>query len=428
MEGEEIIDSENNNEIVIEDLNGYLMHISDMRKAIKEDEGQGSDAKKLFFRGQANCNWDIVPGIFRENYLAYESELINDACLRNPSEFRQLDTDFEKLAKLQHYGLPTRLLDVTSNPLVALYFACQPYQEYNEVDNAVSKADGIVLFSRTYGKGCNDLEVSVISHLANMEITGDTTLNKLLEELEDKRIYSTKAAKDCREGQYKSLIAILQDNYFVISNMNNERLVRQSGLFLLVVKYNIILQENNVGESAIQRAKSSAKSDFNPKAFRISSDKKEEILEELDFYNINEGSLFPELEHQMTYIKNFQVNRTFLDIGSFAKVDDEYGNGKERLTVEQKEIGEQELMKIIDKVLTGSVNPIMHDDCKVAIIENLSVDWYYLEVVLSKIRVALTEVLYKYTAQRVFAKQMATRIVDAILSEILTATNDSAQS
>ena len=89
-----------------------------------------------------------MPGIFRENYLSYESELINGAYLRNPSEFRQLDTDFEKLAKLQHYGLPTRLLDVTSNPLVALYFACQPYQEFNEVDNSIIKPDGAVLFQR----------------------------------------------------------------------------------------------------------------------------------------------------------------------------------------------------------------------------------------------------------------------------------------
>ncbi len=408
----------NENEIVIEDLNSYLEHISTMRKAIKDEEGQVADLQKFFFRGQANCNWDVVPGIFRENYLSYESELINGAYLRNPSEFRQLNTDFEKLAKLQHYGLPTRLLDVTSNPLVALYFACQPYQEFNEVDNSIIKPDGAVLFSRAYSKGCNDLEVSVISHLANMEINGDTTLKTLLEELEDKRIYSIKSAKDCREGQYKSLIEILQNNYFVVSNMNNERLVRQSGLFLLIGKYNIIFNNRDVGQSVIQVARSSAKADFDKAVFRIPVDKKVEILEELDFYNINEGALFPELEHQMTYVKNFQLSKTFLETGSFAKVDTDYKNPAEQLPVEQKELTEQEIAEIIEKVLTKSVNKLLHDECKLAIMENLSVDWYRREVVLSKIKIALTEVLCKYNMIRADAKRIATSIVDNIVSEI----------
>jgi len=408
----------NDNEIVVEDLNSFLMHISTMRKAIKDEEGQNSDAQKFFFRGQSNSNWDVVPGIFRENYLSYESELISGAFLRNPSEFRKLDTDFEKLAKLQHYGLPTRLLDVTSNPLVALYFACQPYQEYSEVDNSIIKPDGVVLFSRSYSKSCNDLEVSVISHLANMEVNGNTTLNTLLEELEDKRIYSSKSAKDCRDGQYKSLIEILQNNYFVVSNMNNERLIRQSGLFLLVGKYNIILQDKDIGQSVIQVAKSSAKSDFDLTVFRIPEDKKEEILEELDFYNINEGALFPELEHQMTYVKKFQLSKTLLETGSFAKVDTEHKNRGVQLQIEQKEITEQEIIEIIEKVLTESVNRALHEECKLAIIENLSVDWYRREVVLSKIKIALTEVLCKYNMIRADAKRIATLIVDNIVSEI----------
>lgn len=407
----------NENEIVVEDLNSYLEHISIMRKAIKDEEGQDSDSQKFYFRGQANCNWDVVPGIFRENYLSYESELINGAYLRNPSEFRQLDTDFEKLAKLQHYGLPTRLLDVTSNPLVALYFACQPYQEYNNEENTIIEPDGIVLFSRTYGKSCNDLEVSVISHLANMEINGDTTLNKLLEELEDKRVYSTKTAKDCRDGQFKSLIKILQNNYFMVSNMNNERLIRQSGLFLLVGKYNVILKEKDVGQSVIQVAKSSVKSDFDKTVFRIPFDKKDEILKELDFYNINEGALFPELEHQMTYVKNFKSSKTYLETGSFAKVDTEYKSEEDKSPVEQKELTEKETVEIIENALTG-VNKLLRDECKLAILENMSVDWYRRETVLSKMRIALTEVLCKYQTDRVASKITATSIVNKIVSEI----------
>ena len=408
----------NENEIVVDDLNSYLTYISTMRKAISEQEGQVSDSQKFFFRGQANSNWDVVPGIFRENYLSYESELIKGAYLRNPLEFRQLDTDFEKLAKLQHYGLPTRLLDVTSNPLVALYFACQPYQEYNKEEKSLIEPDGIVFFSRAYSKGCNDLEIAVISHLANIEMNGDITLNKLLEELEDKRIYSTKSAKDCRDGQYKSLIEILQNNYFVVSNMNNERLIRQSGLFLLIGKYNIILKEKDIGQSVIQTAISSAKSDFDQTIFRIPQDRKQGILDELDFYNINEGALFPELEHQMTYVKNVQLGSTFLEAGSFAKINPEYKNKEEQLPIEQKEITEKETIEIIDKVLTKSVNKLIRDECKLAIIENLSIDWYRREVILSKIKMALTEVLCKYNMQRFDAKRSATLIVDDIVRMI----------
>ena len=104
------------NETVVSELNDYLLAISALRQTIKRDEGDDADNKHFFFRGQASNEWDVTPGIFRNNMLPHEAELIRSAFVRNPADFRVLTTDFERLTKLQHYSLPTRLLDVTQNP------------------------------------------------------------------------------------------------------------------------------------------------------------------------------------------------------------------------------------------------------------------------------------------------------------------------
>src|SRR5690606_29437809 len=94
----------------------------------------------LAFRGQQNREWKLEPSILRapKKHLEHEREMCRDLMAIHPQEFAGDHTMFDRLVRMQHYGLRSRLLDVTLNPLVALYFAVQRAQSGGRtVDGAV---------------------------------------------------------------------------------------------------------------------------------------------------------------------------------------------------------------------------------------------------------------------------------------------------
>lgn len=77
----------------------------------------------LHYRGVGRIVYPEYPGVFRGKRKYDEDRLYKEMKIAFPQELSDLRY-LDRLAKCQHFELPTRMLDVTSNPLVALYMAC----------------------------------------------------------------------------------------------------------------------------------------------------------------------------------------------------------------------------------------------------------------------------------------------------------------
>lgn len=109
---------------------------SDVMTAIARVGTHGSN-HRFAWRGLANCNYALASSLHRQ--LVTEGQSVTEEVLREREDLilaearrwglgvegGHLVDDLQLLADLQHFGIPTRMVDVTSNPMTALWFAAE---------------------------------------------------------------------------------------------------------------------------------------------------------------------------------------------------------------------------------------------------------------------------------------------------------------
>lgn len=281
-------------------LISYLSIVYELREA--RVDRMDSDAGPYCYRGQADMTWKVRPSIMRDFKPDAESQILSELLVEAPGEFGSDKSMLDKLVRAQHYSAPTRLVDVSLNPLVALYFACN--------DDSAEGVDGVVHvldFKKSREKFSDSDVISVICNMSRLSQREREEIKEKYKEFGG----SGYAWSEDQKKDFRSLPAVkrlmqfvraekpyfldvlepvdLRKYFFVYPAKNNKRIIAQSGAFVVsgLLEYLGLDRSKGLGVDRIV----------------VPAGVKRDVLSQLDALNINSRSLFPEIEFAAKYIR-----------------------------------------------------------------------------------------------------------------------------
>ena len=269
-----------------------------------------NDDYVFYFRGEGNNSWELSPYIMRKGKAVLrnkESEMLLDLMSRRPEDFIGATSALSQWVIAQHHGLKTRLLDVTRNPLVALFHACE---HPSDSRGKILPGNGILhvfVVPKSIVKTFDSDAVSVVTNLAKLPRSeqdrlmgklvgsGETpSIEELLLDRTNKyfhimnRLYHYIRQE---KPHFKERIDV-RDFFrvFVVEPQQSfERIRVQSGAFLVSA-----FHERFEEEEILKSNKNTPV--YHHYRVTVPTDSKDKILDELKFLNITREVLFPGLD------------------------------------------------------------------------------------------------------------------------------------
>lgn len=235
----------------VEKIADLLLGLDELSRITGADE-------VLWFRGHAKETFELLPSIARYSNGVSREALLSKRFKQNAYPYRDSPPqgEWEWLFLMQHFGVPTRLLDWTESPLTALYFCVNDKDESHEALDAKLWALLPVKFNH---------EIPRIRPQVSIDIPC-FGVDGILDDYRPDRI------------SLESMTSKLP--VAAIANRQNERIVAQMGVFTVMHRDQTPLEQLAPQFLA---------------TFKIPANSKRTIRQELTALRVTNLTLFPEL-------------------------------------------------------------------------------------------------------------------------------------